>query len=187
MSAIGPKRTSLVAPHMSAFGGKADMTVCGCLLFRSLLGVKRTWAIALHMSAFDPKRTSTSPACLFARRSGSEDDRAEASESESKVDAANHRHRCEQGPDDRKIGAPIQDRLRKGYEMRRRARDLHHVLQPDRHALHRGRTARQKLHDEKDGCRQQRELAHCGRDRAQQDAERGNRESVKRGSGKKER
>jgi len=25
MSAFGPKRTSLVAPHMSAFGGKADM------------------------------------------------------------------------------------------------------------------------------------------------------------------
>jgi len=24
MSAIGPKRTSVVAPHMSAFGGKAD-------------------------------------------------------------------------------------------------------------------------------------------------------------------
>ena len=24
-SAIGPKRTSLVAPHMSAFGGKADI------------------------------------------------------------------------------------------------------------------------------------------------------------------
>jgi hypothetical protein len=24
MSAFGPKRTSLVAPHMSAFGGKAD-------------------------------------------------------------------------------------------------------------------------------------------------------------------
>jgi hypothetical protein len=29
MSAIGPKRTSLVAPHMSAFEGKADMTFCG--------------------------------------------------------------------------------------------------------------------------------------------------------------
>jgi hypothetical protein len=28
MSAIGPKRTSLVALHMSAFGGKADMTFC---------------------------------------------------------------------------------------------------------------------------------------------------------------
>jgi hypothetical protein len=28
MSAIGPKRTSVVAPHMSAFGGKADVTVC---------------------------------------------------------------------------------------------------------------------------------------------------------------
>jgi hypothetical protein len=27
MSAIGPKRTCLVAPHMSAFGGKADMTI----------------------------------------------------------------------------------------------------------------------------------------------------------------
>jgi hypothetical protein len=39
MSAFGPKRTSLVAPHMSAFGGKADMTFCGA------------------MSAFDPKRT----------------------------------------------------------------------------------------------------------------------------------
>jgi hypothetical protein len=25
LSAIGPKRTSLAAPHMSAFGGKADM------------------------------------------------------------------------------------------------------------------------------------------------------------------
>jgi hypothetical protein len=28
MSAIGTKRTSLVAPHMSAFGGRADMTFC---------------------------------------------------------------------------------------------------------------------------------------------------------------
>jgi hypothetical protein len=56
MSAFGPKRTSLVAPHMSAFGGKADMTVCGSPLSRSLLGAKRTWAFASHMSAFDPKR-----------------------------------------------------------------------------------------------------------------------------------
>src|SRR5262245_15940976 len=54
---FGPKRTSVSAPHMSAFGGKADMTVCVCLLLRSLLGVKRTWVGALHMSAFDPKRT----------------------------------------------------------------------------------------------------------------------------------
>ena len=28
MSAIGPKQTFLVAPHMSAFGGKADMAFC---------------------------------------------------------------------------------------------------------------------------------------------------------------
>ena len=29
MSAIGTKRTFLVAPHMSAFVGIADMTYCG--------------------------------------------------------------------------------------------------------------------------------------------------------------
>jgi hypothetical protein len=39
MSVFGPRRTSLVAPHMSAFGCKADMT------------------FAAHMSAPDPKRT----------------------------------------------------------------------------------------------------------------------------------
>jgi hypothetical protein len=57
MSAYGPKQTSLTLPHMSAFGGKADITVCGNPLSRSLLGVKRTCLFALHMSAFDPKRT----------------------------------------------------------------------------------------------------------------------------------
>src|SRR5262245_45264733 len=57
MSAIGPKRTSLVAPHMSALGGKADMAFCGISLSRSLLGPKRTCRFAPHMSAFDPKRT----------------------------------------------------------------------------------------------------------------------------------
>jgi hypothetical protein len=29
MSAIGTKRTFVIALHMSAFGGKADMTYCG--------------------------------------------------------------------------------------------------------------------------------------------------------------
>jgi len=42
---------------MSAFGGKADMTLRGNPLSRSLLGVKRTCRFALHMSAYDPKRT----------------------------------------------------------------------------------------------------------------------------------
>jgi hypothetical protein len=51
MSAFGPKQTSQVAPHMSAFGGKADMTFCGISLSRSLLGVKLTWLVAAHMSA----------------------------------------------------------------------------------------------------------------------------------------
>src|SRR5262245_6782030 len=46
---------------MSAFKGKADMTVCGCLLSRSLLGVKRTSPFAPHMSAYDPKRTLVAP------------------------------------------------------------------------------------------------------------------------------
>ena len=72
MSAIGPKRTSPVAPHMSAFGGgKADITFFESPLLRSLLGVKRTWVVALHMSAFDPKRTSGnfgSPASRLGRR-----------------------------------------------------------------------------------------------------------------------
>jgi hypothetical protein len=57
MSAFGPKRTSLVAPHTSAFGCKADMALCGNPLLRSLLGAKRTSLFALHMSANDPKRT----------------------------------------------------------------------------------------------------------------------------------
>jgi hypothetical protein len=59
VSAIGPKQTSLAALHMSACGGKADMTICG--LLRSLLGVKRTSVFAAHMSAYDPKRTSIDP------------------------------------------------------------------------------------------------------------------------------
>src|SRR5262245_34066843 len=57
MSAFGPKQTSLVAPHMSAIGCKADMAFCGNSLLRSLLGAKRTCHFALHMSAYDPKRT----------------------------------------------------------------------------------------------------------------------------------
>jgi len=38
---------------MSAFGGKADMTLRGNPLSRSLLGVKQTSLFAAHMSAFD--------------------------------------------------------------------------------------------------------------------------------------
>src|SRR5262245_32887631 len=41
-SAFGPKQTCASALQMSAFGGKADMTVLGSPLSRSLLGVKRT-------------------------------------------------------------------------------------------------------------------------------------------------
>src|SRR5262245_6084486 len=68
MSAYGPKRTSLVALRMSAFGGKADVTFCENSLSRSLLGVKRTCRFALHMSACDPKRTSACTGCGRAGR-----------------------------------------------------------------------------------------------------------------------
>jgi hypothetical protein len=33
MSAIGPKQTSAVAPHMSAFGGKADVRLLPITVF----------------------------------------------------------------------------------------------------------------------------------------------------------
>jgi len=43
MSAIGPKQTSPIAAHMSAFAGKADILSCTA------------------MSVFDPKRTLQAP------------------------------------------------------------------------------------------------------------------------------
>ena len=59
MSAIGTKRTWLVALHMSAFGGKADMAFCGKSAFAVAFGCKADMpCFALQMSAFDPKRTS---------------------------------------------------------------------------------------------------------------------------------
>ena len=54
MSAIGTKRTSLVAPHMSAFGGKADMTVC---IANVCFGPKRTlWALRSLVALWVPSR-----------------------------------------------------------------------------------------------------------------------------------
>src|SRR5262245_10817582 len=85
--------------QMSAFGSKADI---GC--------TSPSGAMLIPCR----KRGCRSRENLFDRPLGSEDYAAETSESESKVDAANYRHSCEQGPDDRKIGAPIQNRLRKG-------------------------------------------------------------------------
>jgi hypothetical protein len=67
MSAIGTKRTSLIAAHMSAFRGKADMVFCGKSAFAVAIGVKRTSLIAAHMSANDPKLTSLFPFDLSQR------------------------------------------------------------------------------------------------------------------------
>src|SRR5215467_11087504 len=70
MSAIGPKQTWARALHMSAFGGKADMTFCGSPLSRSLLGVKQTSLFATHMSAFDLQRTSSAKVFLRCTAQG---------------------------------------------------------------------------------------------------------------------
>jgi hypothetical protein len=47
ISAIGPKQTPANALRMSAFGGKADITIAACPLLRSLLGAKQTWAFCI--------------------------------------------------------------------------------------------------------------------------------------------
>src|SRR5678815_576397 len=52
---------------MSAFGCKADMTLCGNPLSRSLLGVKRTWRLHCEMCAYDPKRASFEARSLEVR------------------------------------------------------------------------------------------------------------------------
>jgi hypothetical protein len=44
MSAIGPKQTCVAALHESAFGGKADMTVCGNFAFAVAIGCKADMA-----------------------------------------------------------------------------------------------------------------------------------------------
>src|SRR5262249_27064462 len=59
---------------MSAFGGKADMTVCRCPLSWSLSGVKQTSLVAAHMSACDPKRTRKPRKCYPCRLSHREND-----------------------------------------------------------------------------------------------------------------
>jgi hypothetical protein len=41
MSAYGPKRTSPVAPHMSAFGGKADIFVLSAISLRQCRSMRR--------------------------------------------------------------------------------------------------------------------------------------------------
>src|SRR5262245_37906737 len=56
MSAFGPKQTSAFAPHMSALRGKADMTLCGNALLRSVLEAKRKSIRATRMYAVEPKR-----------------------------------------------------------------------------------------------------------------------------------
>jgi hypothetical protein len=48
MSAFGPKRTSLVAPHMSAFGGKVDIPI-QCKQTELVINLKTAKALGLNI------------------------------------------------------------------------------------------------------------------------------------------
>ena len=68
MSINVPKRTSATALHLSACGGKADMTIGTCPLSWSLSGVKQTWHFAPQEFAIDPKRTFSVPIPSYFQR-----------------------------------------------------------------------------------------------------------------------
>src|SRR5208282_1715400 len=72
----------------------------------------------------------------------SQDDKglAEAHAGDGEVHGADDRHDEELGPDDIEAGRPIENGLGEADEMRR-GKDLHGVLQPDRHAFPRRRRA----------------------------------------------
>jgi hypothetical protein len=54
MSASGPKRTSLVAPHMSAFGSKADVPFCGAdVSFRPKADDIHSHFYFVHLTMYD--------------------------------------------------------------------------------------------------------------------------------------
>jgi hypothetical protein len=55
MSAIGPKQTSQVAPHISAFEGKADVTLCGKSAFAVTIGGKADMGCCTANVCFGPK------------------------------------------------------------------------------------------------------------------------------------
>jgi hypothetical protein len=61
MSAIGPKQTWAIAMHMSAFGGKADITFCGMSAFAVAIGGEAEVELRCEMSVVDPKRTWVFP------------------------------------------------------------------------------------------------------------------------------
>src|SRR6478609_3897337 len=67
----------------------------------------------------------------------SEDHAAETAERIGEVYTADDDERDELQPDHGEARAAIEHGLREPHEMRCRTDDLHHVLQPDGHALHR--------------------------------------------------
>jgi len=68
MSAFeGKADMTIFALHMSAFEGKADMTICGMSAFAVAIGCKADMACC-GASASDPKRTSARFAPVLHRR-----------------------------------------------------------------------------------------------------------------------
>src|SRR5262249_11657363 len=115
----------------------------------------------------------------------SKDHAAETVQREGKIDAADRGHRDKPRPDDREVGAAIENGLRESREWWRRTADPHRILEPAGHALHRRRAARQELHDDEDWNCEQSELSHGRGLRPEQDAEGGNGKGVKRASRQK--
>src|SRR5262245_3576384 len=118
-------------------------------------------------------------------RSISEDHAAETVQREGKIDAADRSHRDKPRPDDREVGAAIENGLREGNEVWRRADDPHDMLEPDRHALHRRCAAGQELHDDENWNCKQSDMSHGRGFRPEQDAEGGDGKGVKRASRQK--
>src|SRR5262249_7385146 len=68
-----------------------------------------------------------------------ENDAPETMEREPEIDSANDGHCKDLRPDDGEIGATVKHILCEHHEVRRRADDLHEILQPHRHAFQRCR------------------------------------------------
>jgi hypothetical protein len=107
---------------------------------------------------------------------------AETHARDGEVHGADDGHDEQFRPDNIDAGRPVEDGLGEADKMRR-GEDLHAVLQPDRHGLHRRGGAGEHLQDDEDRDHQEAELPHRGRIGGEQNAHRRHRKRVNEGSG----